>query len=88
LATDPERYFIALLSAHIVLGKLKGLSETCVLESFAGARLGTPVQEIDFRNGLGEKIGWSDVLALARPANRKALATFRRKIGELERWLA
>jgi hypothetical protein len=77
LVADPERHFIALLSAHIVLGKLKGLSEACVLETFAAARLGVPVQKMVI-------VGWRDLLALARraratPPELKKLATIERR---------
>jgi hypothetical protein len=55
-----------------------------VLENFAAARLGMLVQEMDFENGLGKRIGWSDVLALARragatPQQLAKLATIERR---------
>jgi hypothetical protein len=35
LAVDLERYFLALLSAHIEIGKLNGTSEAVTLKTFA-----------------------------------------------------
>jgi hypothetical protein len=47
LSRDPERYFLALLSAHIEIGRLSGISECRVLDSFAGAREGEPIEQED-----------------------------------------
>ena len=44
LSRDPERYFLALLSAHIEIGKLSGVSEGRVSTTFAGFAFGHPVQ--------------------------------------------
>ena len=44
LSGDPERYFLALLSAHIEIGKLSGVSEGRVLTTFAGFVFGQPIQ--------------------------------------------
>jgi hypothetical protein len=43
LSCDPERYFLALLSAHIEIGKLSGVSEGRVSTTFAGFVFGRPV---------------------------------------------
>jgi hypothetical protein len=44
LSRDPERYFLALLSAYIEIGRLSGVSEGRVLTTFAGFVFGHPVQ--------------------------------------------
>jgi hypothetical protein len=44
LSRDPERYYLALLSAHIEIGRLSGVSEGLVLTTFAGFAFGRPVQ--------------------------------------------
>ena len=44
LVRDPERYRFAFISAHIELGKLRGLTEIRVLMTFAGVLHGEPYQ--------------------------------------------
>jgi hypothetical protein len=83
LARDSERYFLALVSAHIELGKLKGLVEGYVLEKFVAARYGEAVakMEIEYR---GKRIGLTDLLSMAR-ASPNCGPRELRKLEDIER---
>jgi hypothetical protein len=65
LFRDPERYFLALLSAHIEIGKQMGVAESRVLKSFAAAQHGEPLEKMEFEHR-GNRIGLTDVLNMAR----------------------
>jgi hypothetical protein len=44
LALNPERYFLAIVQAHIDIAKRHGISERRVVDTYAGLRYGRPVQ--------------------------------------------
>ena len=88
LSRHPDRYFYALVSAFLE-GRPPGVSELRVLESSVGALRGVPVHEMEFKNQLGERIGWGKVLASARDArdsrNSKATPQQLKKLATIER---
>lgn len=74
LSSDPERNFLALLSAHIEI-RTPGVSESLVLETFAAARYGDPVEPED----LTDLINVALTSPTCGPQERRKLAAIERR---------
>jgi hypothetical protein len=74
LSRDPERYFLALLSAHIET-RARGVSESLVLETFAAARYGEPIEQQD----LTDLLNLALISPSCGPQERRKLAAIDRR---------